>query len=300
MSSSTAPHESKPKDIAEECGVPDCNNTPESGQKFKVCSRCKAVAYCSATHQKEHWRIHKSRCSVNSARRALKKPNYDPFEKQITALWPWTFSTEMPPLKERIALLQDFAKIQIRNIQKSIKCDMLLRGGYDAFDWRKHYLRIELRYRKDCKGNPGFAFLVETAETRPLTDVTPGTNLWRAYESGRAGREADDARLRREDAQNFEGIHLVLTGMEGYSLWSTHPIYRTPDFDKLLMKCRPELWCRELQAIVERGFSFEFVDPDDLTRLGRIKRVGRKWKWVALSDEELKAMGFEKSTGFLF
>mmetsp|Transcript_17947 Transcript_17947/g.45489 ORF Transcript_17947/g.45489 Transcript_17947/m.45489 type:complete len:138 (+) Transcript_17947:720-1133(+) len=33
----------------------------------KLCSRCKKAAYCSAEHQKQHWKEHKKSCSVVGA-----------------------------------------------------------------------------------------------------------------------------------------------------------------------------------------------------------------------------------------
>lgn len=90
--------------------------------------------------------------------------------------------------------------------------------------------------------------------------------------------------------------------MEGYGLWTTHPIHREPEFDEGLRQANPDVWCRELQFSVENGFVFEKLKPGDVAHmLGRVKLVGRKWKFVELSPQELDAIGLGANyPGFLF
>lgn len=215
--------------------------------------------------------------------------------------WPWTSSSELPPQKDRIKLLHDFDRAHARNIQKSVHCDMLLRGGPDVFDFKNHFLEINLRYRTDCGGNPSIAFRVESASTCPLSKIKPESGFGKALDSGRASRERDEAYLKTQSS-SFVGVHLVMLAMEDYGLWTTHPIHRTPTFDEGLRRANPHLWFRELQFSVENGFVFERLEPeDDAHRLGRIKLVGRKWKFVELAPQELDAIGLGANyPGFLF
>jgi hypothetical protein len=41
------------------CGLPDCAKTEPQPRVFKLCSRCRGVAYCGAEHQRADWRRHK-------------------------------------------------------------------------------------------------------------------------------------------------------------------------------------------------------------------------------------------------
>ena len=56
------------EDIAEHgllvCALPGCDKKEVTVREFKVCSACRAVAYCSAEHGGLHWaRGHKYECN---------------------------------------------------------------------------------------------------------------------------------------------------------------------------------------------------------------------------------------------
>jgi len=55
----------EPAELCEEtlriCDGPDCSRE-EGDVKFKVCSRCRGVAYCSVTCQRAHWHSHRMQC----------------------------------------------------------------------------------------------------------------------------------------------------------------------------------------------------------------------------------------------
>jgi hypothetical protein len=41
------------------CALPECDAVEPHPKTFKICSRCRAVCYCSAAHQAEDWKRHK-------------------------------------------------------------------------------------------------------------------------------------------------------------------------------------------------------------------------------------------------
>jgi hypothetical protein len=41
------------------CALPSCSATEPEPKFFKLCGRCRGVAYCSAAHSKEDWKRHK-------------------------------------------------------------------------------------------------------------------------------------------------------------------------------------------------------------------------------------------------
>jgi hypothetical protein len=41
------------------CALPECDAVEPQPKTFKICSRCRAVCYCSAAHQQADWRRHK-------------------------------------------------------------------------------------------------------------------------------------------------------------------------------------------------------------------------------------------------
>lgn len=234
--------------------------------------------------------------------------NHDQRDQKITAikdsareLWPWAFSPEWPPLQDRIHLLRDFNSAHGRNIQRSLACDMFLRGGCETFDFKSHFLQINLRYRSDCGGNPGIAFRVDSATTRLLSEIRPESGLGLALESGRITRENTDAYRKTHDP-SYVGLYLVLLQMDDYGLWTTRPINRIPSFDEGLRYENTDLWFTEMQFNVENGFVYERIKPGDfLFRIGRIKLVGRRWKFVELTPQELQPLGLDADyPGFLY
>ncbi|KAE8665235.1 Ubiquitin carboxyl-terminal hydrolase 18 [Hibiscus syriacus] len=46
-----------------------------SNPASKVCSRCKSVRYCSPACQQTHWKVHKTKCKVNSTQTTSTKPS---------------------------------------------------------------------------------------------------------------------------------------------------------------------------------------------------------------------------------
>ncbi len=41
------------------CALPECDAVEPQPKTFKICSRCRAVCYCSAAHQQADWHRHK-------------------------------------------------------------------------------------------------------------------------------------------------------------------------------------------------------------------------------------------------
>lgn len=115
----------------------------------------------------------------------------------------------LPPLKERLNLLSDFITAHSRSLQKSIHCEILLRGGVHSFDFRKHYMKFELRYRGDCGGNPGIAFTVKSAGIRPLSEIDPSSNANKALDAGESTRDAIEAHYKETGDSHFVGIFFV-------------------------------------------------------------------------------------------
>ncbi len=49
------------------CALPECDAVEPHPKAFKVCSRCRAVCYCSSAHQQQDWRRHKRADSCKAA-----------------------------------------------------------------------------------------------------------------------------------------------------------------------------------------------------------------------------------------
>ena len=54
------PDETKQSEIR---SCENCGNPQRFNEKYKKCSRCKKVYYCSNDCHKKHWKIHKYECS---------------------------------------------------------------------------------------------------------------------------------------------------------------------------------------------------------------------------------------------
>jgi len=54
-----------------------CHLTASPGKPLKRCSRCHAIYYCSAEHQKIHWKSHRALCNhLASAALAADQENF--------------------------------------------------------------------------------------------------------------------------------------------------------------------------------------------------------------------------------
>jgi hypothetical protein len=49
------------------CTLPECGATEPHPKAFKLCGRCKSVAYCSPEHSAQDWRRHKRDCKKPDA-----------------------------------------------------------------------------------------------------------------------------------------------------------------------------------------------------------------------------------------
>lgn len=105
------------------CSNIGCKNKPKEGEKFKLCSKCKAATYCSRECQVAHWKSHKSGCKEyregGASRREIK--NYRNaatfvaifFEPQIFAYVRKHLNDSLSTIKDYIPidfLLKRFAK----------------------------------------------------------------------------------------------------------------------------------------------------------------------------------------------
>ncbi|KDQ56965.1 hypothetical protein JAAARDRAFT_35563 [Jaapia argillacea MUCL 33604] len=125
-----------------------------------------------------------------------------------------SLSRGLPPLKERKNLLTDFDQMHGWYIQKSAYAALKLDGGEQSFDYQNKYLRINLRYRHDCGGNPSIAFDIVDASIRPVfSDMERRQRMRDAFEAERTRREADIARFKQTD-RTFIGLLLILYQME--------------------------------------------------------------------------------------
>ena len=52
-----------PKVALNVCARPGCGKVKSPECPLKQCARCRTVAYCSATCQREHWKRHKKACA---------------------------------------------------------------------------------------------------------------------------------------------------------------------------------------------------------------------------------------------
>ena len=219
---------------------------------------------------------------------------YTQYDKALTgakdSIRPWFPS--LAPSKESMNFLQDFMEAHSRAFQKAIHCEILLRGGIDKFDFKRHYyMKFNLQLRSDSGGNPGIAFTVENAEIRPLSEIGFVAAQKAALDAGRATRDANEAHLRATQV-DFVGLFMTLYHFRGYSLWQPHRLHHTPTFDAYLKQLHPEMWLRELQLTVKMGIVFRKTSPDDpVQKYGRIKKVGSEWNWVQLTSEELVQFG---------
>jgi len=201
----------------------------------------------------------------------------------IKLLWP-----NLPPIEHRIRLLNDFLTAHTETIQNSVEAAVRCEG-VSTFDYSKRYLEINLRYRSDCKDNPGAAFHIKGAGFHLISELenfpSPcGVNS--VLESLRQKEEKIE-RQQRATTKDFAGILRVLWEMEGYTLWYSFIIrkLRGHDADKE--------WLPHLRRMVDGGFVLRGVG--NFGRVGRIVKDGKKWRWKELPGAagDMKSYGFE-------
>jgi len=56
------------------CALPSCTKRSTKSEKFRKCSQCKEVSYCSEICQKAHWRQHKDVCKPRNPQKNRSQP----------------------------------------------------------------------------------------------------------------------------------------------------------------------------------------------------------------------------------
>ena len=49
------------------CALPSCTHIENENEKFKLCGRCMALAYCSVECQKVHWKLQHGKVCIPAA-----------------------------------------------------------------------------------------------------------------------------------------------------------------------------------------------------------------------------------------
>tara|TARA_Y100000817_G_scaffold303083_1_gene284684 strand:- start:792 stop:1874 length:1083 start_codon:yes stop_codon:yes gene_type:complete len=109
----------------------ECQNCSKKGN-LKTCGRCKSVQYCSPTCQKEHWKLHKSKCFIknsiihyccdsyfNGAHGGV--PRYD---YQISLVFPQRFFFKGPAEKNKMLRFLKKCKNPIVITDNHLACDI--------------------------------------------------------------------------------------------------------------------------------------------------------------------------------
>lgn len=199
----------------------------------------------------------------------------------------------LPPDEERVALLEDWAEAHSWSLSKAVSSALFLKGGAEEFAYAREYMVMNLRYRRDCGGNPALAFRVESVRFAPPEELMPpGSDLQVAWESGRLMREASEARLRATNPA-YIGLLMILVVIEGLFLWFPQEQYRGhPLLEVMFRRQNHDNWVENLQSRTEAGYVFRRVDEGIEWYIGHLKKSGSGWKWKQYSGEELIKMGY--------
>jgi hypothetical protein len=209
----------------------------------------------------------------------------------------------LPPRRLRVDLLKEFTTLHSWSIEKATHAALLLQGGVSQFEYKGRFLQFTFDFRPNFNSNPAMAFALKDAQFRPLSDIDASPGEKAAFEAGRPMRDESEARLRASD-DAFAGILIVAYVMEDFFLWHSAPQFNLPAwFDARVMAMQMD-WLDHLKRVVQAGIVYrQRRDRQDLPawHLGRMERNRSKWRWVALRDEELAAIGIgPNSPGQLF
>lgn len=199
----------------------------------------------------------------------------------------------LPKLSYRVNLLDDFTEAHAWYFEKSVYSAIRVNGGRKNFDYANRYIKINLKYRQDCGGNPGVAFLVESAAVENVADFQEHPGMLAIYESGRAQREESAKEIRRRSAR-FLGIISVCYSMEDYSIFGSMQIHdHDPEFEAVVVDLVPHhLWVENLQRALALGVIFSRAEGDIAAKPGRISLVDDVWKWAAMTEADLVKLGW--------
>jgi len=169
-------------------------------------------------------------------------------------------------------------------------------GGAENFNFEEDFFLYRLSYRPDSGGNPSLAFRIDSGAFHPLAEILEDPRMVELFEAGRATRDVNVAMIKAE-SNDFVGLLLVLYRMEDFALWepipqhTLHPIQTEPSLREFFHS----KWLERLQRSVEKGHVMRKVDlHDTMWKIGNLRKVGNKWRWVLLTPEELEACGFKR------
>ena len=195
----------------------------------------------------------------------------------------------MPSHERRSELLREFVKLYKWSFEKSIYSALRVQGGMDNFDYRNKVISFDLRYRKNCGGNPGLSFTVANAAfcAKEEIQATPAFILQMAHSN------LISKHLALQGEKDFVGLMVALYKTDSDFVFHFHEIYHhSPVMEESIVQLRHDIWLEELKKNVENGYIFMQRDSCVAT-LGRMKVHRSKWSWVPMSEGEIEAMGLQ-------
>ncbi|KAA1476728.1 hypothetical protein DENSPDRAFT_933230 [Dentipellis sp. KUC8613] len=280
---------------------------------IRRCKRCKTTVYCSDACQRTDWKSrHKSRCQTLKKSTAIEHEARETLLRNLEEKHPGESHQQ---IRERERGLYQEWFFRYRNTLQKAALSYLAQGPpRDPLESRNmddYMVVLYNRPRPTLSDNPALNFTLvegelvymkgENAEQAESYGMTPalhaGVPLWtfRMMERGLTGRLIN--------AVSF------MCRYHQFWLYEAAPIFVPDPKTRVLLppsqmrQVEPRRQFAAFQAMILRGHALGpkgvRADIDADYKVGGVVKVGEKWEWKQLSEEECREAGYLEFPGFV-
>ena len=215
-------------------------------------------------------------------------------------------SVGRPHPRDEFLLVNQFARTHRRTIEQAAYSAIRLSGHtIETFDFPSHFLSIHLKCRQDWSGNPAIAFQVLESRLSHLNVLNP--QMRAQFDKSIASRDAmiEVAKKTVENLPEVAGSLTIYCTSGSLGCWSMTTIFVIPQVQifrdmGILPDPHYEQWFLRLRTIVDKDHILVRAGSDADWWIGRMEKVGSKWKQIKLSDEEYQGCGYPEHPGLLY
>jgi hypothetical protein len=190
-------------------------------------------------------------------------------------------------VEELARIFYDFKALYFTAISSVVHSQIFHAGCVRSFPYASQSMVFQLSYRMDSYGNPALAFRVESATLVPRSALDE--SIVGAITAGKGTTAKIKKRLQTQE-HDFVDVLPVVFSFQTQTIVQQLSIRDRPSLLPHGVN-GPEYFFNKLRGLSDRGHVFRDVGVGVLA-LGQMKKIGNKWVWIALTEEEMEAGGY--------